>query len=70
MKNGQGYLNIQVKKPPASEGDVSDMGSIPELGGSPKRGHGSPLSILVWRIPWTEEPGRLQSTGSKRVRQD
>ena len=22
-------------------------------------------SILVWRIPWTEEPGRLQSTGSQ-----
>ena len=27
-------------------------------------------SILVWRIPWTEEPGALQSTGSQRVRQD
>ena len=27
-------------------------------------------SILAWRIPWTEEPGRLQSTGSQRVRQD
>ena len=27
-------------------------------------------SILPWRIPWTEEPGRLQSTGSQRVRQD
>ena len=26
--------------------------------------------ILAWRIPWTEEPGRLQSIGSKRVRQD
>ena len=24
-------------------------------------------SILAWRIPWTEEPGRLQSMGSKRV---
>ena len=24
-------------------------------------------SILAWRIPWTEEPGRLQSTGSRRV---
>ena len=24
-------------------------------------------SILAWRIPWTEEPGRLQSTGSERV---
>ena len=27
-------------------------------------------SILVWKIPWTEEPGGLQSTGSQRIRQD
>ena len=27
-------------------------------------------SILAWRIPWTEKPGRLQSTGSQRIRQD
>ena len=27
-------------------------------------------SILAWRIPWTEEPGGLQSTGSKRVGHD
>ena len=27
-------------------------------------------SILAWRIPWTEKPGRLQSTGSHRVGQD
>ena len=26
--------------------------------------------IVAWRIPWIEEPGRLQSTGSQRVRQD
>ena len=26
-------------------------------------------SILAWKIPWTEEPGGLQSTGSQRVRQ-
>ena len=25
-------------------------------------------SILAWRIPWIEEPGRLQPTGSQRVR--
>ena len=24
-------------------------------------------SILAWKIPWTEEPGRLQSIGSQRV---
>ena len=27
-------------------------------------------SIPAWKIPWVEEPGRLQSTGSQRVRQD
>ena len=26
-------------------------------------------SVLAWKIPWTEEPGELHSTGSKRVRQ-
>ena len=27
-------------------------------------------SVLAWRIPWTEEPGRLQFMGSQRVRHD
>ena len=27
-------------------------------------------SILAWRIPWTEEPGKLQSMGSQRIRHD
>ena len=27
-------------------------------------------SIVAWKIPWTEEPGRLQSVGSRRVRCD
>ena len=27
-------------------------------------------SILAWRVPWTEEPGGLQSTESQRIRQD
>ena len=27
-------------------------------------------SILVWEIPWTEEPGGLQSMGSQRVKRD
>ena len=26
--------------------------------------------ILAWKMPWTEEPGRLQSMGSQRVRHD
>ena len=27
-------------------------------------------SVLAWKIPWTEEPGRLQSMGLQRVRHD
>ena len=27
-------------------------------------------TILAWRIPWTEEPGGLQPTGSQRIRHD
>ena len=27
-------------------------------------------SIIAWRMPWTEEPGRLQSLGSQRVGHD
>ena len=33
-----------------------------------KKGMVNHSSILAWRIPWTEEPGRLQSMESQRVR--
>ena len=35
-----------------------------------EKGIATPSSILAWRIPWTEEPGRLQSMGSQRVGHD
>ena len=35
-----------------------------------EKGMATSSSILAWRIPWTEEPGRLQSMGSQRVRDD
>ena len=35
-----------------------------------KKGMATHSSILAWRIPWTEEPGRLQSMESQRVRHD
>ena len=38
-------------------------GSVPGSGTSSREGNGNPFSILAWRIPWTEEPGRLQSMG-------
>ena len=33
-----------------------------------EKGMATHSSILVWRIPWTEEPGRLQSMGSQSVK--
>ena len=36
----------------------------------PEEGMAIPSSILTWRIPWTEEPGGLQSIGSQRVGHD
>ena len=50
---------------PASEGDV---GSILGLGRSPGEGNATHFSILAWEIPWTEEPGGLQSMGSQKSR--
>ena len=34
----------------------------------PEKGTAIPSSVLAWRIPWAEEPGRLQSMGLQRVR--
>ena len=46
--------------------NVGDPASIPGLRRSPRDGNGCHSSILAWRIPWTEEPGRLQSIVSQR----
>ena len=35
-----------------------------------QKGMATHSSILAWKIPWTEEPGGLQSMGSQRVRHD
>ena len=56
--------------PGGSEGKESacnagDLGLIPGSGKSPGEENGNPLSTLAWKIPWTEEPGRLQSMGSQ-----
>ena len=48
--------------------NAGDVGLIPGLGRSPGEGNGNPLQYLAWKIPWTEESGRLQSMGSQRVR--
>ena len=56
-----------VKNQPANAGDIRDVGSIPGLGRFPGGGMTTYSSILAWRIPWTEEPGGLQSIGLERV---
>ena len=56
-----------LKNPPAmQETQVQSLGQEDPL----KKGMAVHSSILAWRIPWTEEPGRLQSMGSQRVRHD
>ena len=53
-----------VKNPSANAGEAGNVGSIPGLGRSLGGGKATHSSILAWRVPWTEEPGGLQSTGS------
>ena len=54
----------------ANAGDTGDLGLIPGLGRAPGEGNGNPLSILAWKIPWTEEPGGPQSMGLQTVGHD
>ena len=56
---------LLVKNPPADTGDLRDAGSIPGLESPLEEGMVTHSSDLAWRIPWTEEPGRLQSMGHK-----
>ena len=56
--------NSAVKNPFAN---VGDSGSISGSGRCPGETNGNPPQHSSWRIPWTEEPGRLHSMGSQRV---
>ena len=53
-----------VKNLPANAGDT---GVISGSGRFPGGGNGNPLPLFAWKIPWTEEPNRLQFMGSQRV---
>ena len=55
---------------PPNAGDARDANSIPGSGNPPEEEMTTYSSILAWKIPWTEEPGRLQFIGSQRVGQD
>ena len=48
--------------------NVGDLHLIPGLGRPLEKGVATHSSILAWKVPWTEESGRLQSMGSQRVR--
>ena len=56
-----------VKNLSANAGNLRDAGLIPGSGRFSVEGIATHSSILAWRIPWTEEPGGLQSIGSHRV---
>ena len=53
-----------------SASNAGDLDSIPGQKDSLEKDMVTHSSILAWRIPWTEKPGRLQSTGLQRVRHD
>ena len=56
-----------VKNLPAmQENQVQSLGQEDPL----EKGMATHSSILAWRVPWTEEPGGLQSMGSQRVGHD
>ena len=63
---------LVVKNPPANAGVIRDLGSgfDPWVRKIPWRILAAHSRILAWKIPWVEEPGRLQSMGSQRVRHD
>ena len=61
--------------PGGSDGKASvynegDLGSSPGLGISLEKEMAIHSSTIAWKIPWTEEPGRLQCMGSQRVGHD
>ena len=56
------------KEPAYNAGDLRDTSSIPWSGRSLEEGMATHSSILAWRIPWTEEPSRLQSIGLHSLR--
>ena len=63
-------MALVVKNIPTNAGDMriqaQSLGQEDPL----EEGKATHSSILAWRIPWTEEPGRLQSIGLHRVRYD
>ena len=61
-----------MQRPGGSDGNESacsavDPSLIPPLGRSLEKGMATLSNIFAWRIPWTEEPSGLPSTGLQRI---
>ena len=54
---------LVVRNPPASAGDVRDLGPIPGREDPLEEGTAAHSSILAWRVPWTEGPGSYNPSG-------
>ena len=67
-----GRINTGGSDSKESACNAGDLRSIPASRRSPGEGNDYPLQycIVVWRIPWTEEPYRPQSIVSQEVRYD
>ena len=65
LTQGSAVKNLPVVREP-QETQVQSLGQEDPL----EEEMGTHSSILAWRIPWREEPGQLQSLGSRRVRHD
>ena len=61
---------LVVKNPPANTGDLRDVVQPLSREDPLEEDTATHSSILAWRIPWTEEHGWLQSTGSQRIVHD
>ena len=64
LKRPQFQVALVVKNMPANVADLRNAGLIHGSGNPLEEGMAMHFSILAWRIPWTEEPSRLQSVGS------
>ena len=74
---GQMHNDIRASQVAQRVKDLSAMletqkSWVQSLGGEDplEEGMATLSSILLWRVPWTKEPGRLQFTGSQRIRHD
>ena len=59
---------LKKKKKKKSSCNAGELGSTLGQEDPMEKGMATHSSILTWRIPWTEEPGGLPSTGLQRVR--